>query len=121
MSSRMTRTLLKLYPRAIRDRYGPELLDLQDELSERDQLPRTRLICDMVAGAVTLRLAHRRVPVTVAGLTMLAAIIVTIGLQTRSTGSPAHRPVALVVQTVPVVPDTTCAISYSTPCSAPPC
>jgi hypothetical protein len=32
MSSGLTRTLLRLYPRRIRDRYGGELLDLEDEL-----------------------------------------------------------------------------------------
>ena len=117
----MTRTLLKLYPRTIRDRYGSELLDLQDELAERDQLSRARLICDMVAGAVTLRLAHRRVPMMVAGPALIAAIIAA-ALHIASTGSPTpHRPVALVAQTVPAAPNTTCEVAGGTPCSAPPC
>lgn len=33
MSSRLMRTLLKLYPRRIRNRYGDELLELEDKRS----------------------------------------------------------------------------------------
>ncbi len=53
MSSRLTRTLLKLYPRRIRNRYGDELLDLQDELRAQDDVSRTHLIRDMLAGALS--------------------------------------------------------------------
>lgn len=59
MSSRLTRTLLKLYPRRIRNRYGDELLDLQDELRAQDDVSRTRLIRDMLAGALLVRPARR--------------------------------------------------------------
>jgi hypothetical protein len=62
MSSRLTRTLLKLYPRRIRNRYGDKLLELQDELRAQDDVSRTRLIRDMIAGALLVRPARRRRP-----------------------------------------------------------
>jgi hypothetical protein len=47
MSSRLTRTLLKLYPRRILGRNGDELPDLEDELWAKGELSRTRLLSDM--------------------------------------------------------------------------
>jgi hypothetical protein len=44
MSSRLMRTLLKLYPRRIRNRYSDELLDLENELRAQGEVSRTRLI-----------------------------------------------------------------------------
>ena len=58
MSSRLMRTLLKLYPRQIRKRYGDELLDLQDEISAQGNVSHARLIQDMVAGALLARRAR---------------------------------------------------------------
>jgi hypothetical protein len=52
MSTRLTRALLELYPRRIRNRYGDELLDLQDQLRTEDNLSRTRLIRDTLTGAL---------------------------------------------------------------------
>jgi hypothetical protein len=71
MSSRFMRTLLKLYPRRIRQRYGDELLDLQDELSAQDHASRARLIRDMLAGALLVR-NTRRVCLVVAAAVVLA-------------------------------------------------
>ena len=71
MSSRLTRTLLKLYPRRMRDRYGDELLELQDELRGQGDLSRVRLMRDMLAGALLVRPARR------AYLMIGAALLIT--------------------------------------------
>jgi hypothetical protein len=90
MSSRLRRTLLKLYPRRIRNRYGDELLDLQDELRAQDDVSRTRLIRDMLAGALLVRPARR-------AYLVIGAVLVIGGLATagtiiggRGTDSPAR-------------------------------
>ena len=95
MSSRLARTLLKLYPRRVRDRYGAELLDLQTELEAQHQVSRARLTLDMLAGALSVR--HRRERARLALITALVIVgLATAGaLITQSgTGSApraAHR------------------------------
>ncbi len=97
MSSRFMRTLLKLYPRRIRKRYGEELLDLQDELSAQGQVSRARLIRDMLAGALLVR--NRRT-------VLAAAVIVIAGLAAAGTmiGGASHAPVRVAVIAAPSHP-----------------
>jgi hypothetical protein len=91
MSSRLTRALLKLYPRRIRDRYGSELLDLQDELKAQGNLSRARLIRDTLSGAVLVRSVLERARLAIAaalviiGLAVAGSIIAGAG-----TGSPVR-------------------------------
>jgi hypothetical protein len=124
MSSRLTRTLLKLYPRRIRDWYGDELLGLQDELRAKGDVSRMRLIGDMLAAALRVRPA-RWVCLTIAallvigGLAMAGAII-----GGRGTGTPvrASRPqVRLAVQSATANPYRTCSVAGGSSCSLAPC
>ena len=90
MSSRLTRALLKLYPRRIRSRYGDELLDLQDELRGQGNLSRTRLIRDTLAGAVLVRPVRERARLVItailviAGLATAGSIIAAAGTSSRT-------------------------------------
>jgi hypothetical protein len=91
MSSRLTRALLKLYPRRIRNRYGSELVDLQDELRSQGNLSRTGLIRDTLSGAVLVRSVRERARL------VIAAVVVIVGLGVAGSiiagagpGSPAQ-------------------------------
>ena len=118
MSSRLTRTLLKLYPRRIRDRYGDELLDLQDELRAQGEASRTRLIRDMLAGSLMVRSARR-------GYLMIAAVLLigalaaggaTIGELGGDSGARASR-----VPTANASPYGSCFVNGGSSCSLTPC
>jgi hypothetical protein len=125
MSSRLTRTLLKLYPRRIRNRYGDELLDLQDELRAQDDVSRTRLTRDMLAGALLVRPARRAYLVigavlVIGGLAMAGTII-----GGRGTDSPArtsYPQVRLAAQNPEVIPyGSSCFVADGSSCSLTPC
>ena len=120
------RMLLKLYPRRIRNRYGDELLDLQDELRTQGNVSRTRMIRDTIAGAVLVRPARQRAHVVIT-----AAVIVVVGLViagtiitrggTTSRLRPAHPQARLVAQSVEAVPYGTCFVAAGSSCSIAPC
>lgn len=125
MSSRLTRTLLKLYPRRIRDRYGEELLDLEDELRAHGEVSRPRLIRDMLTGALLIRHTRQRARI------VTGAVLVAVGLAVaatviggRGTDSPArasqHR-VQLVAQTATAMPYKVCSVAAGSSCSLTPC
>ena len=131
MSSRLRRTLLKLYPRRIRNRYGDELLDLQDELRAQDDVSRTRLIRDMLAGALLVRPARR-------AYLVIGAVLVIGGLATagtiiggRGTDSPARtsHPQAQLdriwilpgVRSAVALPYGSCWVADGSSCSLTPC
>jgi hypothetical protein len=124
MSSSLTRLLRRLYPRSVRERYGDELLDLQDELRERGEISRAGLIRDAVAGAILARSSGRRASVTVSVVTALAALALTGGLIAggglRSSGSVSGAPVAIAKIASPPLPGHVCFLSGS-PCSLPAC
>jgi hypothetical protein len=120
------RTLLKLYPRRIRNRYGDELLDLEDELRARGEVSRTRLIRDMLAGALLVRPARRArlvlgAVLVIGGLAMAGTII-----GGRGTDSPArasHPQVRRTAQilTLPAMPYGSCFVASGSSCSLTPC
>lgn len=122
MSSRLTRALLKLYPRRIRTRYGDELLGLQDELRAQGDVSRVRLIRDMLAGALLVRPARTYL--------VVGAVLVVGGLAVadtiaggRSTDSPARsslpKPRLMVLSAVATSP--TCFVAGGSSCSLTPC
>ncbi len=120
MSARLTRTLLKLYPRRIRDRYGDELLDLEDELRAQAEVSRTQLIRDMLAGALLIRPTRQRVRL------VTGAVLVVVGLAVggtiigeRGTDSPAR--VRLVARTITAMPYGSCFVAAGSACSLTPC
>ena len=94
MNARLTRLLLRLYPKRIRDRYGNELVDLHDELRARDHISRSRLVKDMLTGAVLARPARQTV--LALGVLLAAGGVATGGLMLRNAGSsrPALRALA---------------------------
>ena len=120
MSSRLTRALLKLYPRRIRDRYGDELLELQDELRARGDVSRMRMVRDMLAGAFLIRRGRR-------AYLMIGAVLVIAGIATagamiggRGTDLPARasRPkVRLAVQSIVAPPSASCFVGGGASCS----
>ena len=125
MSSRLTRTLLKLYPRRVRDRYGEELLDLEDELRAQGEVSRMRLIRDMVTGAFLIRVTRQRARiVTGAVLVVVGLVVAGTVIGGRGTDAPARasRPrVQLTAQYVPANPYGACPVAAGSSCSLMPC
>jgi len=124
VSSRLTRTLLKLYPRRIRDRYGEELLNLQDELRAQGDLSRMRLIPDMVAGALLVRPARWAYVMIGTALLIGGLAVAATSVGGRGTGSPArasHPQVRLAVQSVTASPYRSCFVADGSSCSLTPC
>jgi hypothetical protein len=121
VSSRLTRTLLKLYPRRVCDRYGDELLDLHDELRADGELSRSRVIRDALAGALLVRTARQRThiaisaTVVVIGLALTATIIVT-----RDPYSPP-RPSLHRAPNVTASAGRACFAAAGSPCSQVAC
>jgi hypothetical protein len=92
VTRRLLHALVALYPPAFRRRYGRELHDLVDELSERE--PRRALRSAFgLAGGATGEWWRRSRPVAVAALLVPAlALTVGVGLATRSgRRAPASR------------------------------
>jgi hypothetical protein len=121
MSSRLTRTLLKLYPRRVRDRYGDELLDLHDELSADGEISHSRLIRDALAGALLVRTARQRTHLAISatflviGLALAATIITT---------RDPHSPPRASLHRAPNVTASAggaCFITGGSPCSTVAC
>ncbi len=131
MSSRLTRALLKLYPRRVRKRYGAELLDLQDELRAQGDVSRIRMIRDMLAGALLLRPARRArlvigAALVIAGLAVTGAIVSGPGTGSPSRSSHSHvrlgaKNLRLAVKTATAVPYGSCFVGSGTSCSSTPC
>jgi hypothetical protein len=92
MSSSFTRILRKLYPRPVRERYGDELLGLQDELRARGEISRAGLLRDAIVGATLARSRRQRASLTLAVGAVVAALV-TAGVVLGSAGlTPAHPP-----------------------------
>jgi hypothetical protein len=126
------RMLLKLYPRRIRDRYGDELLDLQNELRAQGEVSRTRLIRDMLAGALLIRPARQRARLVIGTVLLTGAVLVIVGLAMagtiiggRGTDSPApasHFKVRLEAQSLyKAIPFDSCFLASGSSCSLAPC
>ena len=123
MSSRLARALLKLYPRRVRDRYGDELLDLQDELRAQGDVSRKRLVRDMLAGALAARPVSRAHLITgvvlVVGALALAGTIV--GGRGTDSPAPASHPRVLATKNINVIPYGSCFVAGGSSCSVTPC
>jgi hypothetical protein len=96
MTRRLLHALVSLYPPAFRRRYGHELHDLVDELSERE--PRRALVSALgLVGGAAREWWQRSRPQAVAALLVPALVLtVGVGLVTRSGGavpSPRHTTV----------------------------
>jgi len=113
MSSRLTRTLLKLYPRRIRNRYGDELLDLEDELRVQGKVSRTRLIRDMLTGALLIRPTRQRRASSPARSSSSLDSQWPHNHRGRGTDAPArasHPQVQLAAQSVTAIPYGSCFV-----------
>ena len=132
MSSRLMRTLLKLYPRRIRNRYSDELLDLENELRAQGEVSRTRLIWDMLAGALLIRPTRQRARLVtgavlvIVGLAMAGTIIGPRG--TDSPGRASHPQAQLDriwflpgVRSAVALPYGSCWVADGSSCSLTPC
>ena len=125
MSSRATRALLKLYPRRIRDRYGDELLDLEDELRAHGDVSRARLIRDMLTGALLIRTNHQRARLAIGAVLVVGGLAVAGAMLgergTDSLARPSHPRVQLEAQTVMPAPYGACPVAAGSSCSVTPC
>jgi hypothetical protein len=132
MSQRLGRMLLRLYPSRIRQRYGDELLDLQNELRSEGDLSLLRLTRDGIAGALIARSATQRALILGGGLLIagLIAVGVTLaGSGHRSNaafyGSLKHPAVARLAATPAVPPSVpygrSCLVSSGMSCSLRAC
>jgi hypothetical protein len=124
VSSRLMRTLLRLYPRRIRERYGDELLDLQEELRAQGNISRARQIQDMLGGALLVRRSRgMRVvigtAIVVGGLAVAGAAI--SGLGTAARPGPIRAWLRAAVKSPSAVPHESCFVSDSSSCSVTPC
>jgi hypothetical protein len=115
MSSRVTRVLLRLYPRRVRARYGDELLGLQDELRERGPLSRSRLVLDAIAGAFLARTLRQRTQLAAGVAVLIIAIGVAATAHDRGTAVRASTP------NLRAVPATSCFVGGGSACSATSC
>ena len=125
MSSRLTRALLKLYPRRIRNRYGSELLELQDELRTQGNLSRARLIRDTLSGAVLVRSVRERARLVIAAVVVIVGLAIAGSIITRAgTGSPAQTSRSQERATAPHVKATpygSCFVTTGSSCSLAAC
>jgi hypothetical protein len=131
MSSPFTRVLRKLYPRHVRDRYGGELLDLQDELRARGEISRAGLLRDAIAGAVLARSSRQRASLTLSVVTALAGLVLAGVLIIGHTGlapnlTPASTrkgPLAIATITPQLTPRAyhSCFVTNGSPCSLDAC
>jgi hypothetical protein len=130
MSSRLMRTLLKLYPRRIRNRYSDELLALQRELRAQGDVSRTRLIRDMLAGALLVRPARHRARLVIGTVLLTGAVLVIVGLAIAGTiiggrdiDSPARAwyPQGRLTVRSAVAAPPTCFVADGSSCSLTPC
>jgi len=121
------RRCFKLYPRRIRNRYSDELLDLENELRAQGEVSRTRLIRDMLAGALLIRPArHRARLVTGAVLVIVGLAMAGTIIGGRGTDLPArasHPQVRLAAQSLPLnaIPYGSCFVATGSSCSLTPC
>jgi hypothetical protein len=99
MNRRLTRWLLALYPRYWRDRYGPEVADLNEELINAGETTRLRAGLSMIAGAAIERgraLAGSRQAVMASVLAALIAVAgLTFGLSNTRSASQSASSVSL--------------------------
>jgi hypothetical protein len=91
VSSAFTRALRKLYPRQVRDRYGDELLDLQDELRARGEISRTGLLRDAIVGAMLTRSRRQRASLTLTLMSVVAGLAFATSMITAATGPKPNR------------------------------
>ncbi len=127
MSGRLTRALLRLYPAQVRDRYGAELLDLQDQLRADGELSRGRLLRDVLVGAVLARSVRRRASLLAVALVFVVVVAASVTLTGghhsmagRSAGVSARVP-AHVERTLSEVRSSCYTDPSSMTCSYVPC
>ena len=130
MSSSFTRMLRRLYPRRVRDRYGDELLELQDELRARGEISRTGLLRDAIVGALLARSRRQRATLTLSLVTVVAGLcLAVLMIAGPTTLAPTHaRPAthgeAIANATIPqLMPHSyrSCSVSDASLCSVPAC
>ncbi len=122
MSDRFARILLRLYPRRIRDRYGDELVELQNELDAQRTFPRTRLAWDMLAGALFVRSARERARIVLVAVLVLSAMALAgtaIGGSGSSTASASRRGPPVLRLDAQI--GGTCFVTAGSSCSLLPC
>jgi|SRR5579875_598558 len=122
MSTRWTRALLRLYPRRVRERYGSELTELQDELRARGELSRIRLLRDVIVGALVSRTKRQRAAF-IAGLVGAALLTAAaLGEWNQTTPAARYQSVAvLVAQATPTTPRGSVCFVGGTQCSVSDC
>jgi hypothetical protein len=75
MTNRNLRWVLRLHPRAWRERYSEEVCDLSEELLDAREMGRTRLVLGLVGSAL---LEHIRTPLRKGRLAVLSAVVAVV-------------------------------------------
>jgi Protein of unknown function (DUF4232) len=83
--------VVRLYPRAWRERYGEELLDLIDQLRTNGSGPRRRDSLDLITGAVLewIRVGVKRIRTLAIGATAVSLVVIGISAFLQSTDTTA--------------------------------
>lgn len=125
MSQRWTRALLRLYPARVRQRYGDELLDLQDELRTEGGLSVLGLMRDAVAGALLVRTARQRGWILSSAALVVAGLVAGVALLASGhrVAGPTHLLIAQpAASSRPENPDgRACLVSAGMSCSLQSC
>lgn len=102
MSDKTLRTVLALYPKSWRERYGSELIDLMEELRERGT-PSWRLVLGTIPSAAIEhgRSLRDRRRLALAAVVMMVAAAAGAGVLLYSSGPPAATPRAITVPQPP--------------------
>jgi hypothetical protein len=107
MSNRLLRAILMLYPRGFRQRYGPEMQDLVNDLEAAGDRSRLRLVGGLLlsAGAERLRAVRLDARLAIHALAAVAALSTIVGLSSSPAGRHFPRHVAHA-RTYPLAPTT---------------
>ena len=93
MTSRLLRSLGKLYPKAWRERYGNEVDDLSEELLTAGEINRPRLVLGLAVSAFVerVRSLHRGRVAMLSGCAVLVVVLVAVGVSLL--GTNGTRPI----------------------------
>jgi hypothetical protein len=100
----LTERILRLYPKTWRDRYGDEIRDLTEELSERGEVSTPRLIAGLAKGALMQRVRSWRWswrPLAASGSALAFAVTLAVVFTSAGPGHLSGSMVGLTKGTMP--------------------
>lgn len=94
MNPRLLRSLIRLFPREWRRRYGEELRDLVAELAHHGEETQARLAIELIARAVAERISRPGLR-AVTGLMAVAAVVAVVSIALSDWSSTGNKVLAL--------------------------